>query len=67
MEYNEVLEHFKKDIQNNPDIEIIKLKHGVMIFYWDEAEHSYLSFLLSFTAMLRLYAIWSFFILLQRR
>ncbi len=43
MEYNEVLEHFKKDIQNNPDIEIIKLKHGVMIFYWDEAEHSYLS------------------------
>ena len=34
MEYNEVLEHFKKDIQNNPDIEIIKFKHGVMTFYW---------------------------------
>ena len=32
MEYNEVLEHFKKDIQNNPDIEIIQLKHGIMIF-----------------------------------
>ena len=32
MEYNEVLGHFKKNIQNNPDIEIIKLKHGVMIF-----------------------------------
>ena len=41
MEYNDVLEHSKKDIQNNPDIEIIKLKHGVMIFYWDEVEHSY--------------------------
>lgn len=41
MEYNDVLEHFKKDIQNNPDIEIIKLKHGVMIFYCDEVEHSY--------------------------
>ena len=27
MEYNEVLEHFKKDIQNDPDIEIIQLKH----------------------------------------
>ena len=41
MEYNDVLEHFKKDIQNNPDIEIIKLKHCVMIFYLDEVEHSY--------------------------
>ena len=41
MEYNEVLEPFKNDIQNDPDIEIIQLKHGIMIFYWDEVEHSY--------------------------
>ena len=41
MEYNEVLEHFKKDIQNSPDIKIIQLKHGIIIFYWDEVEHSY--------------------------
>lgn len=41
MEYNEVLEHFKKNIHDNSDIEIIQLKHGIMIFYWDEVEHSY--------------------------
>ena len=41
MEYSEVLDYFKKDIRNNPDIEIIRLKHGYMIFYWDEVENSY--------------------------
>ena len=33
MEYSEVLECFKNDIRNNPDIEIIRLKQGYMIFY----------------------------------
>ena len=37
MEYSEVLECFKNDIRNNPDIEIIRL----IIFYWDDVEHSY--------------------------
>ena len=32
MEYSEVLSYFKNDIRNNPDIEIILLKHGYMIF-----------------------------------
>ena len=41
MEYSEVLSYFKNDIRNNPDIEIILLKHGYMIFYWDDVEHSY--------------------------
>lgn len=41
MEYSEVLAYFKNDIRNNPDIEIIRLKHGYMIFYWDDVEHSY--------------------------
>ena len=41
MEYSEVLSYFKNDIRNNPDIEIIRLKHGYMIFYWDDVEHSY--------------------------
>ena len=41
MEYSEVLSYFKNDIRNNPDIEIILLKHGYIIFYWDDVEHSY--------------------------
>ena len=41
MEYSEVLSYFNNDIRNNPDIEIIRLKHGYMIFYWDDVEHSY--------------------------
>ena len=41
MEYSEVLECFKNDIRNNPDIEIFRLKHGYIIFYWDDVEHSY--------------------------
>ena len=32
---------FQNDIRNNPDIEIIRLKHGYIIFYWDDVEHSY--------------------------
>ena len=35
MEYSEVLSYFKNDIRN------ILLKHGYMIFYWDDVEHSY--------------------------
>ena len=41
MEYGEVLSYFKNDIRNNPDIEIIRLKNGYMIFYCDDVEHSY--------------------------
>ena len=41
MEYSEVLSYFKNDIRNNPDIEIIRLKHGYMIFYWDDVDPSY--------------------------
>ena len=32
MEYSEVLEHFKNNIHDNSDIEIILLKHGIYDF-----------------------------------
>lgn len=41
MQYKEVLEQFKNRLAKNRDMELVSLKHGYMIFYWDSVSKSY--------------------------